>query len=60
MLGAALLCCALVLSGALQDHSGFGLGANAQASSATEYTVTCQNIEERISPESEVFYPSEL
>jgi hypothetical protein len=60
MLGAALLCCALVLAEALQDHSRFSLGAYAQSSSATDYKVTCQNIAKRISPASEVFYPSEL
>ena len=60
MLGAALLCCTLVLAGALQDYSRFSLGAYAQSSSASDYKITCQNIAKRISPSSEVFYPSEL
>ena len=63
MLGAALLCCALLLSEALQDHSRFSLGnfvAYAQSSSPTDYKATCKKIAESISSASQVFYPGEL
>jgi hypothetical protein len=63
MLGAALLCCALILVEALQDHSRFSLGnfvAYAQSSSPTDYNATCKKIAESISPASQVFYPGEL
>jgi hypothetical protein len=63
MLGAALLCCALILAEALQDHSRFSLGnfvAYAQSSSPTDYNATCKKIAESISPASQVFYPGEL
>jgi hypothetical protein len=63
MLGVALLCCALVLAEALQDHSRFSLRnfvAYAQPPSATDYKDTCDAIARSISSRSQVFYPSEL
>ena len=63
MLGVALLCCALVLAEALQDHSRFSLGnfvAYAQTPSPTDYKGTCDAIARSISSRSQVFYPGEL
>jgi hypothetical protein len=60
MLGVALLCCALVLAEALQDHSRFSLGslvAYAQSPSPTDYKGTCDAIARSISSRSQVFYP---
>jgi hypothetical protein len=61
-LRAALLGCALVLVGALQDQSRFGSGnfaVYAQPPSLTDYKVTCKKIAESISSKSQVFYPGE-
>jgi hypothetical protein len=58
-LRAALLCYALVLSHALQDHSGFCLGDFAIYTPAN-CEVTCEKIAKAISSKSQVFYPGEF
>jgi hypothetical protein len=63
MLGAALVCSALVLAHALQDHSRSCLGDFAvytPSPSPANCEVTCEKIAKAISSKSQVFYPGEL
>jgi hypothetical protein len=64
-LGAAfrVLCSALVLAYALQDHSVFAMAdfaAYTPSLSQANCEVTCKNIAKAISSKSQVFYPGEL
>jgi hypothetical protein len=62
MLGAALLCGALALVGALHSQSGLGLGliTHAQPPSTDKCKAACEKIAESITSASQVFYPGEF
>ena len=64
-MGATFMVWALILAGALQGRSGYGLGnlgvyAQSSSGSPHNFMVTCEKIAASISSASQVFYSGEF